>query len=234
MAGKTKTIPGAIIFDSSTIISLAMNGLLGKIRDLKGIFKGNFFITKEIKEEVIDRPLNVKRFELEALRVKKLLDQGVLQLPSSIGISDEEITQKTNKMVEIANDMFTSRGESIKLIHSGEASCLALSRILLDKKIPHVIAIDERTARMLGEKPEKLKELLEKKLNIKVSLKKDDFKYFRGFKFIRSAELLYVIWKKGLTELKGGKMVLDAFLYAVKFKGCAISDDEIAEIKRIG
>ena len=117
---KTKTIPGAIIFDASTIISLAMNGLLGKIKELKGIFKGNFFITREVKEEVIDRPINVKRFELEALRVKRLLDEGILQLPSAIGISDKEVTDKTNKMVEIANDMFESRGgEKVSLIREG-------------------------------------------------------------------------------------------------------------------
>ena len=86
---------------------------------------------------------------------------------------------------------------------------------------------------MLGEKPENLKDLLTKKLSTSVKIEKKDFKYFRGFRFIRSTELMYVAWKKGLIEVKDGKTVLDALLYALKFKGCAISEDEIREIKAI-
>ena len=224
---------GVIIFDASTLISFSMNGLLGEIKKLKEIFKGKFIITEEVKFEVIDRPIQVKRFELEALRVREMLKEGILEMPESLGIKSSEIADKKEKMIDIANNMFVGDKKSINLIHDGEASCLALSRILLDKKIPHVIAIDERTTRMLGEKPENLKELLAKKMSTKVSLKTQDFKYFRGFKFIRSTELIYVAWKKGLIELKDGKLVLDALLYALKFKGCSISSDEINEIKSI-
>lgn len=222
-----------IIFDASTLISLSMNGLLGELKKLKGVFNGKFIITKEVKEEVIDKPIKVKRFELEALRVKEMLDEGVLELPESLEIRSDEIASKTEQLQKIANSMFVGDRGEIKLIHRGEASALALSRILLDKKIPHVIAIDERTTRMLGEKPEKLKELLERKLNTRIKLVREDFKYFKGFKFIRSSELMYVAWKKNLVELKNGGSVLDALLWAVKFKGCAISGDEINEIMRI-
>ena len=224
---------GIIIFDASTLISLSMNGLLNELVKLKEIFNGKFLITHEVKYEVIDRPINVKRFELEALRVKKLLEEKVLELPESLGIKKDEISSKTEKILKIANNMFIGNRKNIKIIHSGEAACLALSRILLDKKIPHVIATDERTTRMLGEKPEKLKELFEKKMHTRVKLVKSDFKYFRGFKFIRSSELLYVAWKKGLIDLKDGRKVLDALLWAVKFKGCAVSGDEIKEIMSI-
>jgi len=227
------SIQGIIIFDASTIISLAMNGLLDELEALKKTFKGKFLITQEVKYEVLDRPMKVKRFELEALIVDKMLGNGTFELPSSLGISDEDISKKTKELLNIANDMFESKGQKVNIIHDGEASCLALSRLLLDKKIPHVIAIDERTTRMLGEKPDNLKELLERKMKARIKLKKSNFKYFRGFKFIRSAELLYVAWKKGVVRLKDGKKVLDALLYAVKFKGCAITDDEIREIKNL-
>ena len=63
---------GAIIFDASTLISFSMNGLLDEVVKLKKIFKGKFLIPEDVKYEIIDRPLNVKRFELEALRLKKL------------------------------------------------------------------------------------------------------------------------------------------------------------------
>jgi hypothetical protein len=224
---------GVIIFDASTLISFSMNGLLDELAELKKIFKGKFLITKEVKEEVFDRPIKTKRFELEALRVKKLMDDKVLEMPSSLGIKDSDIANKTQKIMDIANGMFVGERREISLIHTGEASCLALSRILLDKKVPHVIAIDERTTRMLGERPENLKELLKKKMSTKITIKREDFKYFRGFKFIRSTELMYVAWKKGIIPLKDGITLLDALLFALKFKGCAISGDEIKEIKKI-
>ncbi|MBD3247151.1 hypothetical protein GF378_00845 [Candidatus Pacearchaeota archaeon] len=230
---KERGIKGAIIFDASTLISLSMNGLLEVLIDLKKQFKGKFLITRLVKEEVIDRPIKTKRFGLEALRVKKLLDNKVLEMPSSLGIKSQDVEEKTQKIIDIANSMFVGKGKNIELIHNGEASCLALSRLLLDKKIPHVIAIDERTTRMLGEKPENLKKLLSRKMNTKIKLKQKDFKYFRGFKFIRSSELMYVAWKKGLIDLKDGGSVLDALLFAVKFKGCSISNDEIEKIKKI-
>jgi len=221
----------AIIFDASTLISLSMNGLLGELKKLKDNFKGKFIITEEVKYEVIDRPIKVKRFELEALRVRELMRKKVLEMPNALGISSEEITRRKDKMISIANSMFEGNKKNIEIIHEGEASCLALSKILLEKKIPNIIAIDERTTRMLGEKPENLKELLTKKMSTRVRLKTKDFKFFKGFRFIRSTELMYVAWKKGLLELKDGKTVLDAVLWALKFKGAAISSDEIREIK---
>ena len=39
----------ALIFDSSSIISLAMNSLLPELRELKMIFDGDFIITDEVK-----------------------------------------------------------------------------------------------------------------------------------------------------------------------------------------
>jgi len=227
-----ETTKKTIIFDSSTLISFAMNGLLPEFRDLKKIFNGKFLITKEVKKEIIDRPLTIKRFELEALKLKQLLDENILEMPSSIKISQNEISNKTNKILDIANNTFKGKGKYIHIIDSGEASCLALSKMLTEKKIKNVIAVDERTTRMLGEKPENLKRLLQKKLHVDVRFKKENFKFFKGFKFLRSSELVYIAYKKNLVRLKNGN-VLDALLYAVKFKGCSISNDEIREIKKL-
>lgn len=223
----------ALIFDASTLISFAMNGLYDELRKLKGIFDGKFIITKEVKGEVIDRPLTIKRFELEALKIKQLLDEGVLELPSSLNISDKEISKNAYRFIEIANTTFKSRKDHIKLIDLGEASCVALARILEDRRIENVLAIDERTIRMLIEKPENLEKLLENKLHSEIILNKENLKRFKGFKIIRSTELVYLAYKKGLIDLKYG-MVLDALLYAMKFKGCSISEEEIREVERIG
>ncbi len=225
-------IKKAIIFDSGTIITFAMNGLLPELKALKGIFEGKFLITNEVKYEILDKPLKIKRFELEALKIKKLIEEKVLELPESLGIKDKEIYDNSKKFMDIANATFEADGNKIKIVDMGETSCLALSKILNDKKISNVIAADERTIRMLSEKPDKLKELFQKKLKTRISSEGKNYGFFKNFRFIRSAELVYVAYKKGIIKLKGS-MVLDALLYAVKFKGCAISEDEIREIERL-
>lgn len=221
-----------IIFDAGTLISFAMNGLYEEIRQLKRIFNGKFLITSQVKHEIIDKPITIKRFELEALKLKHLFEDKVLETASSLGIKEEEITKKADEILSIANKIFISHDKEIKILDIGEASCLALSRILDSKCIRNVIAADERTIRMLAEKPENLAKLLTKKLHTKIKAKRENFKHFKGFRFIRSAELVYVAYKKGLIKLKD-KMVLDALLYAVKYKGCSISGEEIEQIKKI-
>jgi hypothetical protein len=221
----------AIIFDASTIITFSMNGFLPKLKELKKIFRGKFLITQDVKREVIDKPMKINRFKFEALGVNQLLKEKVLEMPNSLGIDDATISAKTNEMKEVANNLFEARGRLLHLIDSGEASCLALSKLLNEKGIKNVVAVDERTMRMLGEKPENVMELMERKLHTDVILKKENFKIFEGFKFIRSAELIYVAYKKKVFKLEDG--ILEALLYAVKSKGCAISGEEIKEIVRM-
>ena len=221
-----------LIFDSGSLISLSINGLLEELKKLKKIFNGEFIITKEVKKEVVDNPIKIKMYELEALKIQNLIDEGCLNMPNKIGITDKEITNLMFKLMNFANTMFIGNRNEIQLIQQGETSCLALSKILNEKKIKNVLVVDERTTRMLVEKPENLKELLEKKMHTNVKLKESNFKEFNGFKIIRSTELIYIAYKKGLINLRG-KEVLDALLYALKFKGCAISSEEIEEIKNI-
>ena len=223
----------AIIFDSGVLISFSMNGITDLIKKLREIFKGKFLITTEIKQEIIDTPIKIKKFELEALKLKALLDEGVLEFPGSVGIKDSEIEKNDKEFLKVANSTFKGKEKDIHLLDHGEASCLALSKILTKKGVKNVLAIDERTTRMLVEKPENLKSIFEKKMNTKITIKKENLKFFKGFKIIRSAELVYVAYKKGLVKIKD-PLVLDALLYAVKFKGAAISGDEIEEIKKIG
>jgi len=229
----TEQTSKVIIFDSGALISFSMNGITNIIKRLKEIFKGKFLITSEIKKEIIDVPMKIKRFKLEALKLKQLLDEGVLEMPSSLGIKDSEITKKTDEMLNVANSTFNGERKDIHIMHTGEASSLALGKILNERKIKNILVVDERTTRMLVEKPENLKKILEKKIQTRISIKQDNLKFFKGFGIIRSAELVYVAYKKGLVKLKGGN-VLGGLLYAMKFKGSAISGDEIEEIKRIG
>jgi hypothetical protein len=222
----------AIIFDAGTIINFSMNSLLDLFGDLKKIFNGNFIITEDVEEEVVRRPLRVKKFELSALRVRQMIKNKILELPVSIGIEREEIERRTREFLDIANRTFIARDRYIHLIDLGESSCLAISEILSRKGIQNVIAMDERTTRMLCENPENLRKLLESKLHTKIKAKKQNYFEFEKFKIIRSTELAYIAYKNNLVNFGNGTL-LDALLYAVKYKGCSVSIDEIEQLKRM-
>jgi len=221
-----------LIFDASTLISFAMNGLLNYLEELKKLFPGKFIIPQEVKYEIIERPLTIKRFELEALQINQLLLNKTLELPSSLGLSDKKISEETNRLIEIANSAFTENGKPIHLIDSGETACIAVGNMLNEKNIPTLLVIDERTTRLLCEKPENLKKLLSKKHHVPIKYNKNSLVNFTGFRIIRSAELGFLAYKKGLVKIQD-KKVLDALLYALKFKGCSISTEEIEELKRL-
>ena len=210
-----------------------MNGLLGKLKKLKGIFNGKFIIPLQVKNEVVDNPIKRKRFELEALQIQRLIENKILELPNSLNLNEQEILHSAKELLDIANNAFYEKNKAVHILDLGEASCLAVSKILTKQKIRNVLAVDERTLRVLCEKPDNLKQILQKKLHTAINYKKENLNQFAGCDIIRSTELIYVAYKKGLTELKG-KLALDAFLYALKFKGCSITQEEIEEIKKIG
>jgi hypothetical protein len=221
-----------LIFDAGPIIGFSMNGLMPELKKLKEVFPGKFIITKEVKEEIIDRPITIKRFELEALKTQELINDGTIEFPESLGIKEEEITRKTEELLDIANNTYKQRGKSIHLIDKGETSILVLSKMLEKKDYEQVLVVDERTTRMLCEKPENLKKLLQKKLHVRVDIKRENLENFRGFKIVRSCELAYMIYKNGLFRLKSPK-ILDAALYGLKYKGCSISNEEIDKLKKL-
>jgi hypothetical protein len=228
-----KQLNKAIIFDAGALISLSMNGLTEELRRLKTIFNGSFLITNQVKSEVIDKPLTIKNFELEAFRTKQLLNDEIIELAEDFGFDDSEIEKRAREIIEFANSFFQGPKGPVNIMHLGEASCLALSKMLNEKKIKNVIAIDERTTRLLIEKPENLEDLLSRKLHVRIKTVKKNFEYFKNFQVIRTVELVYVAWKKGLVEIKDGVSILDALLYALKSKGCSVSHEEIEEIKRM-
>ncbi len=222
-----------VILDSSSIISLAMNNLLYLFARMK---KSNvrFVIPEDVRKEVVEKPLQIKKYELEALSIRQLAKEGVLETPQFLGLKDDEITAEKDRFMDIANHTFKAQGEWIRIVSNGEMACLALAGILGKKGIDSVIMVDERTTRMLCEKPENLRKLFESKLHTSVHAEEKNFRFFSGFRIIRSSELCYVAYKKGLVGIADGKQLIDALLYAVKFKGCAISGREIEQVKKIG
>ena len=218
-----------LIFDAGPIINFAMNGLLPVLEKLKKEFNGEFLITKEVKYEIIEHPLMIKKYELEALQIKDLFERKIIKYADISNKQIDELRNKREQIIAIANSMFNANGKDIHLLDKGECATLALSLILKEN---NAIVIDERTTRMLCENPENLRKLMEKKFHTSVKAKKENYDFFKRFKIIRSTELAYIAYKKKLLNIKDDKL-LEALLYGLKFKGCSISDEEINELKRL-
>jgi hypothetical protein len=208
-----------------------MNGLLPILEKLKNVFDGEFILTPSVKSEIIDRPMKIKKYKLEAIQIKNLLDKGIFKLSSEV-ISDNRLDAEIKKILKITNGVLktSQTGEKIKIIHEGEAACLAFSNLC---GVENVIVIDERTTRLLTEAPHNLEKLMERKLHIELDSNIALLNNLKRYKFIRSAELLYIAYKKDLFEVKKDKQLLDALLYGVKFKGSSISSGEIEKIKKL-
>jgi hypothetical protein len=222
-----------LIFDAGPLINFSMNGLLEPLEKLKETFKGEFLITKEVKKEIIDHPLTVKRFELGAIRLEHLYKKGIFRLAD---INKEEVIELRtlrDNFMQTANSMFQTKKRAVHLLDKGECAALALSTIMKRKtKEDAPIVIDERTTRIICENPDNLKRLMEKKLHTTIKADTSKYKMFKGFKIIRSTELAYIIHKKNLFKLKHPK-AFEAIVYSLKFKGTSISEKEVQALARM-
>ena len=132
--------------------------------------------------------------------------------------------------MQIANTLFKTKNKEIHLIDKGETAALALSMLMKKKTNYDVpLVIDERTTRMLCEKPENLRKLMEKKLHTLIKSNTKNYNFFTSFKIIRSTELAFIAYKKNLFDLKDSK-ALEATLYGLKFNGCSISENEVRDM----
>jgi hypothetical protein len=220
-------IKKALIFDSGAIITLALNDLLGILEPLKWAFGGEFYITDPVKMEIVDTPLKTRRFALEAMMIKTVIDKKILKV-----VSDPEMKKETARILGIANTTYQAENENMRIIHEGEASCLALYNLIEAEK--KAVVIDERTTRMLCESPENLHRLFESKLHRKIVAINKNFEMFKKIKVIRTSELCWIAYKKRIISLPAlPPEAIRALLYAVKYKGCAISINEIEIARRL-
>ena len=104
----------ALIFDSGPLINFSMSGLLYLLEELKRRFQGKFFITEQVKYEVIDRPIKVPKFELGALMIKNLLAKKIIEFPSSLEIDSELIKKQTSFFMKKAKGAEHSRAKAKK------------------------------------------------------------------------------------------------------------------------
>jgi len=216
-----------LIFDSGPIISLAMNHVLDVLEPLKKSVNASFLIPSGVFSEIVEVPWEIKRFKFEALQVKLLIQNDVLEV---VKVGD------VSGLLKLANTCFVAEGHPLTIIQQGEVEVLAFA---LEHKC--LAVIDEHVIRSLVEDPEGLRKHLSKKLHQTVS-RGPGLELFRkktkGLRIIRSAELIAVALEKGLldkyllTEKGARKDLLDSLLWGLKTEGCALSENEIDELEK--
>ncbi len=221
-----------VIFDSGPLINLSMNGLLPMLEKLHALGKIRFIITSYVRAEVCETPLRIPQFEWGALAINNLIERKILELPEAIGFNTKELDARTREVMECANHAFRADNQWITLVSDAEMSCIALAQLAKSKGHDPLLVIDERTARLLCEAPENIEKLMSHKLHRDVTGERSCTSQFQGLSCIRSSELVYVMFKKNLLSVKHPK-TLEALIYATKFKGAAISWDEINLLKKL-
>lgn len=223
-----------LIFDSSSIISIALNNLLDELAELKKSSKSQFVIVPSVRKEIIDHPLTSKKFKLEAITINSMFKDVFTQLDKP------EIGKKGLELQNLANSIFIADGRPLKIVDLGEMESLAAA-ILTNST--HVV--DERTTRLLIENPDNLKKILENKFHIPIQVNQGNLGKFtsqaKGVSVIRSSELMAIAYEKGMFEKyrSNGKIkdfnheLLDGILWGLKLSGCAISSDEIVELEKL-
>lgn len=222
----------ALFFDTGPIISLVMSGLVWILKPLKERFRGGFYITPGVQRELVERPLKVRRFEFEALQVVKLIREGVLEVYGEVPYREVE------ELEELADSSFKVRKKNLDIVQSGEIEAVASA----GKMRAEGVVMDERTLRLFIENNKEMEKLLEIRFREDVVPDWDKIREFskrvEGIKIIRSIELVGTAYKLGILNeyipqlAKGKEILLDSVLWATKFNGCAVTGQEIEEMKK--
>ncbi|MEM4245427.1 MAG: hypothetical protein QW404_00735 [Candidatus Nanoarchaeia archaeon] len=228
----------SLVFDTSSIISIATNNLLWVLPELKKRFRGEFYIVPAVKEEVIDVPIKSIRYKLEAMQILSLIGDG------QIKVYRNSFMKKKEELAELANKIFRKKDMWIRIMHDAELESLAL---VLELNASAYV-IDERNTRMLIENPESLGQLLKDKLHTDIEIDYENLERFKQnvkeVNVIRSAELMTVAYELGIMDnylKKEEKAIIDidleknllhGMLWGLKLNGCAITKNEINEVVR--
>ena len=217
-----------MVFDASALISVSQTCLVNILPGLKEKMNAEFIIPSEVFREAVERPIEVRRFELNAVRLKKVVGQGCFSVVSA---KDKDLVAEIDGL---ANHCFFVKGRPVRLLQLGEIEALCLVKELG----AGALAIDERTARMLVENPRQLGKIMEARRGNPVRIDSESVsrikRMFSGLAFARSVELVSLAYEFGLLdqELPKGKQSLEAALFAVKYSGCAVSSREINSFLR--
>jgi predicted nucleic acid-binding protein len=216
-----------IVFDSSAIISISEKCFIAILEKLAKNSNASFLIPQAVNYEIVEHPLQIRRFELNAIRIKKAVEKGWIKVMPR----DQETQRQMQKLLETANNAFFIGDKPITLIQEGEAEALALAKEIGAK----IVVIDERTARMILEDPMRLKERLSRGIDKEIKADNNKLseikKMLSGIEIVRSCELIALAFEKGYfeNELSQSNQAIEAALFALRYSGCAVSEQEITE-----
>src|SRR3989344_2121117 len=223
-----------IVFDSGPIISLTTSNLLWCLEELKKRSKGEFVIPGGVKRELIDRPLETRRFKFEAIEVQRLIDRKIVSL-----VDDPQVTRKAQALAELANSILSAQGQRIKIVQIGEMETIAAA--LMFKS--NCIAVDERITRTPIENPSGLQKLMERRLHTSLKVDERALHQFteetRHLSVLRSVELVTMAFEKGILDKfvvnlpNARRELLESVLWAGTLNGCSVTDEELDEIVKI-
>ncbi|MDP3698946.1 MAG: hypothetical protein Q8R47_05140 [Nanoarchaeota archaeon] len=221
----------ALFFDTGPIITLVMSRLVWILPELKKKYGGKFYITPSVKRELVTRPMDIKRFQFEALQALKLIKDGVLEVY-------ENVPQKeVSRLHALANSSFKIGDQNMEVVQSGEIESVVCAL----QAGAEAMVMDERTMRLFIENNKEMKALLERRFQKAVSVDTENMKQFSQelgeIQIIRSIELVSVAYKMKLldsylpVQKNGREVLLEAVLWAAKYNGAAVTEHEIEEIK---
>lgn len=220
----------AIVFDSGPLISLTMNNLIWILEPLKERFRGEFYIPEAVKLELVDEPLQTKKFKFEALQMQELIGSGVVKV-----LEDSATKDETLSLLAIANSCFSARGQNLTIVHYGEIASVVAALHLNAS----ALVMDERVTRELIEHPQHLAVIMEKKLQTRVQVDASRLAELKrrtgSVSIIRSTELAAVAFERGLLDRYAlqpsqKRTVLESVLWGLKLDGCAINERGIKAI----
>ncbi len=217
-----------IVADSSALISLSGTCNLGL---LEFFSKGGrkFVIPPTVAEEIVTRPMGIPRFAYSALRLGRLVKEGLLGV-----VTHPDLDTRTLQVLDAANRLFSVDGKPLVILQKGEAECMAL--ISLEPKVYDGFLVDEKTARLVLESPGKLADALKGEYEGHVEVHRDAheklqflFAYYPPI--FRSAELAVLGGQKGYYTPFGtlAQAAMHASIHALRTAGCSISETEMAE-----
>jgi predicted nucleic acid-binding protein len=216
-----------IIFDASTLISLSEKCFFHLLERIQSHSNARFLISESVWKETVETPQRIKRFELNAERVKEAVETGWLEIVQPT----RESGKLAEQIADWSNHAFFIEKKPFAILQAGEIESMALYVSLKAQ----ALAIDERTCRMLIEEPARLQNYIGMKQDKKVKRNDENIQsiqeLFRKAVIVRSVDLLAWAYRHGLFkfELDQNIHALEAALYAVKFSGCSVSGEEIEQ-----
>jgi len=214
-----------IVVDSSSLITLSGNCFIKLLKHLTEQEKISFLMPESVYYESVQKPIKIKRFELNAVRIRDIVEEGYLKLIRTT----PNIKKTMEELSTVSANIYNVKGKNFRLIDLGEAETLALMKEINSE----LLLIDERTTRMLIEEPQNVLEFLQRRHRCNVEFDNDSIQKFSNLfgkiKIIRSTELIALSYENGCfaKEMHRTKQALEAALYAAKFAGCAVSFEEI-------